>query len=116
MLAERYSAIDIDEVMDRPLGDLSAVEFMQVLSHPKLEFSGRLILADKKKYELWIEEGPIIKLPIGEIIGKLRGEKKKVEYEVPPWFRHFEDGFAQGDYSRLVEEVAERVSQQMVRS
>jgi hypothetical protein len=112
----RYAAIDLDEVIGRPLGELSAIEFLQVLSHPKMGFSEVSILADKKKYELWVEEGPIAKLPIGEILAKLRGEKKKVEYELPPWIRHFEeDGLRQLDYARLAEEVAERVTAQLGR-
>jgi hypothetical protein len=110
-MAKRRAAIDVDQIMDRPLGDLSAVEFLQVLGHPKVGLSGITILADKKKYELWVDEDGITRLPIGEIIGKLRGEKKKVEYEVPPWVRHFEeDGIRQLDYARLVEDIAERVT------
>jgi hypothetical protein len=107
MAKDRFAAIDLDEVGNRALGDLSAVEFMQVLSHPKLTVSHRLVLADKKKYELWVEEGPILKLPIKDIIEKIRGEKKKVEYEIPPWMKFIpEDGIRELEYGNLLEDIA----------
>jgi hypothetical protein len=107
---EKFAAIDLDEIGDRPLGDLSAVEFLQVLSHPTLSVSHRFILADKKKYELWVEEGPIFEIPIKGIIGKLRGEKKKVEKEIPPWMKFVpEDGIHELEYAAMLEDVAERV-------
>jgi hypothetical protein len=110
MQTERYAAIDIDEIADRPLGEISAVEFLQVLSHPKLSTTQRVILADKKKYELWVEEGPVLKVPIGEIIAKLRGEKKKLELEVPPWMKFIpEDGIRDLEWGGLVEDIGSRV-------
>ena len=109
-MEDRFAAIDIDEIGDRPLGDLSAVQFLQVLSHPSLTMSHRIVLADKKKYELWVEEGPIVKLPIKEIIAKVRGEKKKVEYEIPPWLKLIpENGFREMEYGTMLEEIAGRV-------
>jgi hypothetical protein len=110
MHTERYAAIDLDEIADRSLGDLSAVEFLQVLSHPKLTTTQRLTLADKKKYELWVEEGPILKVPIGEILAKLRGEKKKLELEVPPWMKLIpEDGIRDIEWAGLVEDIGSQV-------
>jgi hypothetical protein len=110
MHTERYAAIDLDEIADRSLGDLSAVEFLQVLGHPKLTTTQRLILADKKKYELWVEEGPILKVPIGEILAKLRGEKKKLELEVPPWMKLIpEDGIRDIEWAGLVEDIGSRM-------
>jgi hypothetical protein len=107
---DRYAAIDLDEIGHRPLAELSAVEFLQVLSHPSISVSNRFILADKKKYELWVEEGPVLKIPIGSIIAKLRLEKKKVEYEIPPWMKVIpEDGIREVEYATLMEDIAERV-------
>jgi hypothetical protein len=117
MQTERYAAIDLDEIANRSLGELSAVEFLQVLGHPKLTTTQRLILADKKKYELWIEEGSILKVPIGEIIAKLRGEKKKLELEIPPWMKVIpEDGIRDIDWAGLVEDVGSRMETQAERS
>ena len=116
MARPRKAALDIDALMDRPLGELSASEFLQVLRHPKLGFSGAAILADKKKYELWVEEDPILKIPIGEIIERIRGEKKKVEYEIPDIIGpRINPGDVLGriDYGRLVEDVAEEVARRL---
>lgn len=114
MAGQSKAAIDLDAVLDRPLGDLSAADFIQVLNHPKLSHAGLGIIADKKKYELWVEEGSIVRISVGELLKKLRGEKKKVEYELPPWFR-FEPPYSrpQVEYGQLVEEIAARVEERL---
>jgi hypothetical protein len=83
MAARGKAAITPDELLDRPLGDLSAAQFLQVLNHPKVSRADFQILADKKKYELWVEEDPILKINVGELLEKIKGEKKKVEKEIP---------------------------------
>ena len=89
------ASIDPDQLMTRPLGEITAAEFLEVLAHPKVRHPALAILPDKKKYELWVEEGPIGKISIGDFIDKLKGEKKKVELEVPPWFSKFPGPFRQ---------------------
>jgi hypothetical protein len=118
MEGKRKAAIDLDEVLERPLDGLSAVEFLQVLSHPKLSASHRQILADKKKYELWVDEGTTVTVSVGELLDKIRGEKKKLEYEIPPWINFIpENGLRkQLDYGSLAEDVAERVTMNLRRA
>src|SRR5258708_23050185 len=101
------AAIDVDAALQKPLGEISAAQFLQVLAHPKIGGSKFGILADKKKYELWVEEGEIFKVPVGEIIQRLRGEKKKVELEVPYLGRVGDP--APYDHASLAEEVATRI-------
>lgn len=121
MARARTAAIDPDALMDRPLGEISAAEFLQVLSHPSVRHPALAILPDKKKYELWVEEGPIVKIPVGEFIERLKGEKKKLELEVPPWFEKinpplFDKGTFRGaelEYAQLVEEVANVVEERL---
>ena len=100
------AAIDVDAALQKPLGEISAAEFLQVLAHPTIGGGKFGILADKKKYELWVEEGAIFKVPVGEILQRLRGEKKKVELEIV-------DGRFGGDpgpeRAGLAEAVAARV-------
>ena len=75
------TAIPPDETLQRPLGELTAAEFLTALSHPSVDKRALAILPDKKKYELWVEEGGIPKLSVLDLLEKLRGEKKKLELE-----------------------------------
>jgi hypothetical protein len=77
----RTAAIPPDEILDRPFGELSAAELLSALSHQRVPASVSALLPDKKKYELWVDEGVIDKVPLSEILRKLRLEKKKVELE-----------------------------------
>ena len=122
MARARTAAIDPDALMDRPLGEISAADFLQVLSHPSVRHPALAILPDKKKYELWVEEGPIVKIPVREFIERLKGEKKKLELELPPWFEKinpplFDKGTvyrgAELEYAQFVEEVANVVEERL---
>jgi hypothetical protein len=104
-MPERKAAIAIDAMMDRSLSDLSAADLLQALSSPELARENTLI-ADKKKYELWVEESTVLKLSLKDVIEKVRGEKKKVELEIPDWWRWRVNPEIQADYGRLVEDVA----------
>lgn len=104
-MADRKAAIDTDALMDRPLGDLSATEFLQVLADPTIARDSMLI-ADKKKVELWVEEGVVFKVSLREILAKIRVEKKKAELEIPDHWRWKVYPELQADYGRLVEDVA----------
>jgi hypothetical protein len=84
-MSELRSAIPPDELLDRPLGELSAADFLAALSHPKLDQRIVSFLPEKKKYELWIEEGWLPRLNIRELLDRLRGEKKKLELEKSPY-------------------------------
>jgi hypothetical protein len=122
MARARTAAIDPDALMDRPLGEISAADFLQVLSNPRVRHPALAILPDKKKYELWVEEGPITKISVRELLERLKGEKKKLELELPPWFEKinppvWEKGNvfqgAELEYSQLVEEIANVVEERL---
>jgi hypothetical protein len=110
------AAIDVDQILDRPLADISAADFIRALNHPRISHTLRPIIADKKKYELWVDEGGIGRIPLKELLEKLRGEKKKAELEVPDPFGPVvlpADVLARGGYARLVEDVADAVEQRL---
>lgn len=119
MPREYKAAIDLDETLERPLADLSAVEFIQVLNHPKVGRAGFWI-ADKKKYELWVEEGVVLpKVTVAELLKKFRTEKKKVELELSPLVSGGRglptDALRRSEveYAQLVEDVAWRVAEHL---
>lgn len=77
---EKRPAIDKD-VMNRPLGELNAVEFLSVLQQARLSPEVMAVLPDKKKYELWIDEGGLPRITVDRFLEKIRREKKKLELE-----------------------------------
>lgn len=79
-MGDRIAGIPAD-LADRPIGDLSAVDLMNALRGARLDPGALAILPDKKKFELWVDEDGINKLNLGELLDKLRGEKKKLELE-----------------------------------
>lgn len=109
------AAIDVEAALERPLGEISAAQFLQVLAHPKVSSASLGILADKKKYELWVEEGVIAKIPVGDIIRRVRAEKKKYELEPFPDFGRYVFPERAFDYGRLVEDIAARVGERLGR-
>ena len=108
------AAIPPDELLDRPLGDLSAAEFLKVLHHPAVGRANLHVLADKKKYELWVDEDPILKLDVRQLLDRIRGEKKKVEREIPDIIGPVVNP-VDIDRARLVEEIAVLVEQRLRR-
>lgn len=110
---ERKSAIEFEKTLEKPLGEVTAAEFVAVLNNPKL--GGKLHpITDKKKYELWVEEGTIEKIPLGELIEKLKGEKKKAELEFVEYGKRvFREQLTADTYGQLVGDIAARVEQSL---
>lgn len=115
------TAIPPDEILQRPLGELTAAEFLTALSHPSVDKRSLSILPDKKKYELWVEEDGIPKITVLDLLDRLRGEKKKLELEK----FHIEDikmvrenVFDPADILRdpvVLDKIAEQVAQRLGR-
>jgi len=106
VVMERRAAIDADALMQKSLNDVSAADFIRLLG--KRELAGiSTILADKKKLELWVDEGVIFETPIEAVIEKIKGEKKKLELELQ-WDSPILDPgpLRQASYARLVQDVA----------
>lgn len=82
-MATKRAAIDPD-ILDRPLGEISAADFVGALTG-RLDARELTVLADKKKYELWVDETPIDKINVKDLVERIRGEKKKLELEKRPW-------------------------------
>lgn len=122
-MAARKAAVDAD-VLDRPLGEISAAEFVGALREAKLAGRELTVLADKKKYELWVDETPIEKISVNELLDRIRGEKKKLELEKRPWESFKRDVEFDFDPERLhdpviredlVNEIAKEVAERLGR-
>jgi hypothetical protein len=90
----------------RPLDEISAADFLKELEAGGGRASDVLVWPEKKKRELWAEPEDVSTLPAGEVIGRVRGEKKKLELETPPGEL---DLASQPGFDRLLDQLAEAV-------
>ncbi len=92
MATERKRAA-FDEMMNESLEKISAADLLDLMQERAEVAQAINMLPEKKKVELEVE--PVVpKLKLGDLVEKLRGEKKKVEYELGPGFA-FEPRVAQ---------------------
>jgi uncharacterized coiled-coil protein SlyX len=80
-MSDFKASIGPDDILERPLDELSATDLLRLLGSDRVA-GVRNQLADKKKYELWVDETSIGRLPVGSILDRLRTEKKKLELEI----------------------------------
>lgn len=118
----KRAAIDFEEIEDTPLQELSADRFLEALSRENL-LSYLPLWPEKKKYELYVEPENIGRIPVGRIRDILKGEKKKVEYELPwgglgdgrPQPMPFDPGRYEGLVSHLADELEGRLRSRLGR-
>jgi hypothetical protein len=80
-MSDFNASIAPDDLLERPLDELSAIDLLRLLGSGSVA-GVRNQLADKKKYELWVDETSIGRLPVGSILDRVRTEKKKLELEI----------------------------------
>ena len=121
-MPEARAAIRADELLEMPLEKLTAAQFLVALNSPQVDPVAIRLLPDKKKFELWTDEGALPKWKLGELLNQLRREKKKLELE--KWIvefdrkRNVENVFDPGDILRdpvVIDEIAERVAAKLGR-
>ncbi len=108
---EKSAAINLEEVKDTPLSEMTADTFLEALVEGRAVQHLRF-WPEKKKYELYIEPENIGRIPFDRFRDILKGEKKKVEYEIPP--SGFRDWRREVDldpraYDRLVDRLADDI-------
>ncbi len=112
MDSKKKAAIDVDNIGQQTLAEVSAADFLDALNKKGLTVSQLTVWPEKKKVELWAEPEDIRHVRIDEIIGVIRNEKKKVEYEKPPGTEMWRDPreFIYEDLlNRLVRDVEARL-------
>jgi hypothetical protein len=80
-MTDFHASIAPDDLLERPLDELSAIDLLRLLGSGSVA-GFRNQLADKKKYELWVDETSIGRLPVGSILDRIKTEKKKLELEI----------------------------------
>lgn len=108
-MTEYRSAIPPEEVVRRPLSELTALDFIAAISSSR--FDQRLVgfLPEKKKIELWTDESGIGGLNLADLFDRLRGEKKKLEL-AHERDTYFGDALRESD---VIEQIAEVVAQKL---
>jgi hypothetical protein len=112
MSGEKRAAIDMDAIGDKPLGELSAADFLAALDAGGMSLHHLAVWPEKKKVELWTEPEDFGRVRVGDLVNVIRGEKKKVERELPPGF---DSGFFDSArYSALLDRIAREVESRLV--
>jgi hypothetical protein len=116
MVKQRITAIPIDDkTLAKPLEEISGAQLLEILSRgDAADRTALALLPDKKKYELWVEEGGVGRIPVGELLHKLRGEKKKLELEKQLGEQTFDPGRGAID-PRVIDAIADRVAERLGR-
>jgi hypothetical protein len=91
MEPEKKAAIDLDELGKKTLSEISAEDFLMALNAGGISLQHITVWPEKKKYELYVEPENLGKVNVGEILMRIRFEKKKVELEKNPGFEHLRD-------------------------
>lgn len=76
----KHAAIDLEEIRETPLAELTADRFLAALDEEKV-LNYLPYWPEKKKYELWVEPENIGRIPFERIIDIIKAEKKKTELE-----------------------------------
>lgn len=107
--AKKQAAIDADQLRQTPLSDLTADRFLEALTRERA-VQYLPYWPEKKKYELYVEPENLGGIRLDRLLDILRGEKKKVEYEVPPWFDlPFRDRLYDNLVDRLARDIEKRL-------
>jgi hypothetical protein len=120
IMPDKQAAIDVDEVAERPLSEVSGADLLSALSISGGGISSLMVWPEKKKVELWVEPENFGKVRVVDIIRVIRVEKKKRELELP-WFNRFDpepwanqiEPHPHPSYASLVEDVARVVESRM---
>jgi hypothetical protein len=91
MSPERKAAIDLDEIREKRLSEISASDFLAALEAGGLTAQHLTVWPEKKKVELWTEPEDWQRFRIQDIFDVIRNEKKKVELEKDPGFERWPD-------------------------
>lgn len=110
MVSEKRAAIDIDEVGEKQLGEISAADFLQALDAGDLSIT---LWPEKKKVEYWPEPENWEPVRVIDILDVLRKEKKKLELEKYPGFERVIDPLGNIPYERLLDRVVRDVEDKL---
>jgi hypothetical protein len=84
MALGKKPSIDVDQLGERALTDISAADFLKVLTADSaVAISGLKFWPEKKKYELFVEPENLGGVKIKDLLTGAK-EKKKFEIEKPP--------------------------------
>lgn len=82
-MVEQKKRAAFDEIMDKPLEKVSAVELLEAMQENAQVAQTIMVLPEKKKVEL--ETEPVLaRFRLRDLVQKFQAEKKKAEYEVEP--------------------------------
>jgi hypothetical protein len=132
MMSEaKKAAIDLDEIGEKSLSEVSAADFLAALNAGGISVRGLTVWPEKKKVELWAEHEIPDEIRVKDFV-RVINEKKKVEMEKDPraegwnktpgsedWTGQFGEEIYPGPYEqlldRLTRDIESRLRQRMRR-
>lgn len=89
MSTPKQAAIDVDDLQDKQLGEISAADFLKALDQGGLKVHTLTVWPEKKKVEYWTEPEDFQRIRFKDLLVIIRNEKKKVELEKMPGLEMF---------------------------
>lgn len=80
----KKAAIDLDEIKDKKLDEISASEFLSALKEGGASLDHLTVWPEKKKVELYVEPENWGNFHVDDILDVIKNEKKKTELEKNP--------------------------------
>ena len=112
MAQAKKAAIDLDNLGEKTLSEISAADFLTALNAGGVALQGVTVWPEKKKLELYVEPENLGKVNVKDVIIRIRAEKKKLELEKMPGFEHWRDprDFLYDDLlNRLTQDIEARL-------
>ena len=86
MAQAKKAAIDLDNIGEKTLNEISAADFLNALNAGGVALQNITLWPEKKKIELYVEPENLGKINVRDVIIRIRAEKKKLELEKMPGF------------------------------
>ena len=117
----KKAAIDLDDIQEKPLGEVSAADFLNALTNSGVKgLTVMRVWPEKKKFELLLEPEFSPSFPVGKLVDRLK-EKKKRELEKAIPSEIYKQVGAEGEWidprQSIVDpvEIAKEVARQLKR-
>jgi hypothetical protein len=108
----KKAAIDIDELGNKTLSEVTAAEFLTALSAGGLTLKELVVWPEWKKIALLLEPEDLGKISLKDIIIRIQVEKKKHELEKIPGVENWRDpqgSFYEDLLNRLTQDIEARL-------
>jgi hypothetical protein len=114
MSTGKKAAIDVEQIADKPLGEISAAEFLSALQAGGITPTlGLHVWPEKKKVELWPDGENVSQVKVRDLIRVIVVEKKKRELEKMATFEQVIDPLGMQTFPSLQASMISAIAQEV---